>query len=672
MVMKKFKITLDKKDHFRALLSDTLPFDTPIIFSNDGLYVNTIKTEKNSDVMEYGPIQAFYAKIINPMRDIDNPNKLSRKNKQSSPYKYKIVKDSYNFRVLSLIHPRSQINYCEFYKEYSPIIFHNVAKSKFSIRKPTKVSSSFFIKSSDISGKYKKSNVNIKESELTQKYSASYFSYDGYNRLYKFFNSIKFYEHEKKYSTMWSLDVSHCFDSIYTHSISWAIKEKEYIRCHLAYPSQFVQELDTLMQRSNNNETNGIPIGSEFSRVFAELIFQRIDLDIEKDLKEKFNWEYGIDYIILRYVDDYILFTHHEDQALEITKTVSLNLNNYNLHLNNQKLVKLQRPFCTKKTSMITRVNELLMSLEDKIISEANEIIKIKNIKFKHILYKEFINKTKSICLENSSNYGEVSSYIISSLCYLAEKITNHYTLEEIKKYDEMATTIRLKDALFIISDLIIFYYSVHPNISSSYKTAKTIILLDEYLGKINQDYQNIFRTKVTYSAENLYIPLGKVAPTKKDNVAIEKLNFILSTTFFGDNYLIGTKAFQDILNDEEIDYFTIISCLFYFRKRHSYQKIKIELEKIIKKKVTKKVDLLQNSQQAHLFLDVMSCPFVTEKTRREIYCDFLKRNYPTMTRSHVEIQNDLQILLSTYWFVNWYSHDLLTMIERKELKVTY
>lgn len=670
--MKKLKIILDKKDHFRALLSDTLPFDTPIIFSNDGLYINTNKIEKSSDIIEYNPIQAFYAKIINPIRDIGNENKLSRKKKQSSPYKYKIVKDSYNFRVLSLIHPRAQINYCEFYKKYAPVIFYNVSKSNFSIRRPTKVSSSFFIKSNDISGKYKNSNINLKKSELTQKYSSSYFSYDGYNRLYKFFNSIKFYDYEKKYSTMWTLDVSHCFDSIYTHSISWAVKEKEYIRSHLDYSSQFVQELDTLMQRSNNNETNGIPIGSEFSRVFSELIFQRIDLDIEAELKDKFNFEYGVDYIILRYVDDYILFTHHEDQALDITKTVSLNLNNYNLHLNNQKLVKLQRPFCTKKTSMITRVNELLMSLEENIVSEANDIIQIKSIKFKHVLYKDFINKTKSICLENSSNYGEVSSYIISSLCALSEKITEYYTREEIERYEEIDTTIRLKDALFLIGELIIFYYSVNPNISSSYKTAKTIILVDEYLGKINQDYQNIFRTKVTYAAENLYIPLGKNIPTKKDNVAIEKLNFILSTTFFGDNYLIGTKAFQEILNDEDLDYFTIISCLFYFRKRHSYQKIKIDLEKIIKKKITKKVDLLQNSQQAHLFLDVMSCPFVTEKTRREIYHDFLKSNYPTINRSHMEIQSDLQTLLSTYWFVNWYSHDLLTMIERKELKVTY
>ncbi|MFJ5253455.1 hypothetical protein ACIP8G_23510, partial [Serratia liquefaciens] len=74
--MKKLKIILDKKDHFRALLSDTLPFDTPIIFSNDGLYINTNKIEKSSDIIEYNPIQAFYAKIINPIRDIGNENKL--------------------------------------------------------------------------------------------------------------------------------------------------------------------------------------------------------------------------------------------------------------------------------------------------------------------------------------------------------------------------------------------------------------------------------------------------------------------------------------------------------------------------------------------------------------------------------------------------------------------
>ncbi|HEI2833204.1 TPA: RNA-directed DNA polymerase, partial [Escherichia coli] len=153
-----------------------------------------------------------------------------------------------------------------------------------SIRYPRKVANSFFLYENNALEKYKGEDIETTKDELMRKYSSSYFSYGGFNRIYKLFQSKMFIELEKRFSVMWMLDVSHCFDSIYTHSVSWALKNKSYIKKHVKHSNQFGQELDTLMQRSNNNETNGIPIGSEFSRVFAELIFQRIDCNIESCL----------------------------------------------------------------------------------------------------------------------------------------------------------------------------------------------------------------------------------------------------------------------------------------------------------------------------------------------------------------------------------------------------
>lgn len=668
MAIKRTKINLDKKDYLRALLSDTLPFDTPIIFSNDGFYINAKKYEKYDSINTCAIID-IYKKIINPLKD--NPPDKSKKKKKSAPYKYKIIKDSYNFRELSLIHPRAQINYSEFYNSFSSVIIHCISNSPFSIRRPVKVSSSFYLKERCEDGKYKKSNITTTNKELSQKYSSSYYAYSGYNRLYKYFNSLEFYNNETKFSTMWTLDVSHCFDSIYTHSVSWAIKEKNYVREHLEYNSQFPQELDTLMQRSNNNETNGIPIGSEFSRIFSELIFQRIDLDIENKIKNKFSWSNNIDYKILRYVDDYVLYTHNEEQALEITKIISLNLNNYNLHLNNQKLIKLQRPFCTKKTSMISRVDDVILWLESGMLVERNERIQLLDTKNKNNIYKEFINKTKSICFENNSTYADISSYIISALCKILEKIFNYFSLNKIKLANDDLLAVKIKDAIFIMVDLMVFYYSVYPYISSSYKVAKMVILTDNYLENVSQDYQNIFRTKITHAAENLYVQSPSINHGKLEIEPIEKLNFIISTTFFGDNYLIGVDAFNEILKNKTPDYFTIISCLFYFRERHCYQQIKTSLEKIIKKMLMKP-DLLQDSQLAHLFLDVLSCPFVTLKTRSEIYQAFLRKYYPKNNKEYINILKDLDSFQSNYWFVNWKNHDLLAIIEKKELKVTY
>jgi len=41
------------------------------------------------------------------------------------------------------------------------------------------------------------------------------------------------------------------------------------------------------MQSANYGETNGIIIGPEFSRIFAELILQQIDKSVESDLRKE-------------------------------------------------------------------------------------------------------------------------------------------------------------------------------------------------------------------------------------------------------------------------------------------------------------------------------------------------------------------------------------------------
>ena len=120
------------------------------------------------------------------------------------------------------------------------------------------------------------------------------------------------------------------------------------------------------------------------------------------------------------------------------------------------------------------------------------------------------------------------------------------------------------------------------------------------------------------------------------------------------------------------MDYFTIISLLFYFRNRRSFQKLKCIIEDKIKELLIPNMDLLQSSEKAHLFLDVMSCPFVSIDTRRFLYRKYLKNFEPNLNRGHLEIENDLQSLLQTYWFVKWDELDIVKMIEKKELKESY
>lgn len=670
MALKK-NIKLDKKDYTRALLCDTQPADCPIIFSNDGLYVNLADFEVNSkESTDFTPFSSFLKNIINPSLDlsISVDEREQKKKKQSFPFGYCIVKDVFSLRHLSLIHPRAQLNYCEFYKNYSSVITYNTSKSNYSIRFPKKVANSFFLYEINEAERYKGEDIETTEDELMRRYSSSYFSYGGFNRIYKLFHSKIFFDLEKRFSTMWMLDVSHCFDSIYTHSVSWALKNKTFIRKHVANGNQFGQELDTLMQRSNNNETNGIPIGSEFSRVFAELIFQRIDNNIESDLMGEHGWVNTKDYVILRYVDDFIVFCNNESNAEIISKTINMKLNEFNLQLNVNKFKKYSRPFCTSKTGLIIKVNELIQNLESKLYKKHDGIVTLNNIRNKHDLKVYMINNIKSMCLDRQSSYSDVSAYLLSSLSKRLISLIHYFSFgedknEEIKK---------IKDVIFTLSDLMLFFFSVNPTVSSSYKLSKTMIIVNNYLKEISIDYSNIFMTSLVNTAENINFGDNDDGLFIDDYISIEKVNLILAATFFGDNYLINTSFFNGILHKKKLDYFTIISLLFYFRNRNSFQELKGIVERKIVELLCSNMDLLQSSEKAHLFLDVLSCPFVSIKTRRIIYKKYLKCFEPKKQRTHSEIENDLESLLKCYWFVKWDELNLLKMIEKKELKESY
>ena len=82
-----------------------------------------------------------------------------------------------------------------------------------------------------------------------------------------------------------TVDIANCYNSIYTHSITWAICGKEnaknYMRTQLPVSMKNDYELgdsiDAFTRFQKNNETNGIVVGPYTSRIFSEIILSAID-----------------------------------------------------------------------------------------------------------------------------------------------------------------------------------------------------------------------------------------------------------------------------------------------------------------------------------------------------------------------------------------------------------
>lgn len=139
-----------------------------------------------------------------------------------------------------------------------------------------------------------------------------------------------------QYNSVLVTDITDCYGSIYTHSIGWALHEKEKARDHRTVnpPTLIGCIIDNIIQSMSYRQTNGIPQGSVVMDFIAEMVLGYADYEFTKKAVSILN---DIDYKILRYRDDYRIFTNNQEDAVKITKLLSEVLSELNLKLNTQK-----------------------------------------------------------------------------------------------------------------------------------------------------------------------------------------------------------------------------------------------------------------------------------------------------------------------------------------------
>ncbi len=129
-------------------------------------------------------------------------------------------------------------------------------------------------------------------------------------------------------------DIADCYSSIYTHSIPWAIHTKVKAKINRKI-SLLGNAIDNHLQDMSYGQTNGIPQGSVLMDFIAEIILGYVDLLLTEKLNSK-----GItDYHILRFRDDYRIFTNNSFEAEQIAKELSEILSSIGLKLNADKTI---------------------------------------------------------------------------------------------------------------------------------------------------------------------------------------------------------------------------------------------------------------------------------------------------------------------------------------------
>ncbi len=133
------------------------------------------------------------------------------------------------------------------------------------------------------------------------------------------------------------LDIQNFYGSIYSHALDWSIRgiEEAKNNRNLKYNEKnFSEKLDYQVQYMNNGETFGLLVGTDISRIIAEIFI----IMIENKEFEKNNF----DLPIKRYVDDYKIFYNKEEEK-EIIKDIENIFEKYRLLINDKKILKINK-----------------------------------------------------------------------------------------------------------------------------------------------------------------------------------------------------------------------------------------------------------------------------------------------------------------------------------------
>lgn len=664
----------------RVVFSDTLPYETPIIFSNQHFYHflvdNQIQLEDHKIAWKAATKQqpSIIDAIIKLLFDFDesvicsgyvDPVKL-----KTIPFTYKISHKEKDFRELNIIHPKGQLALVDFYNQYKYLITYYANISPFSIRKPHKVAKFVFY-----NDKTHKKNVALHEEHETieivdKNYEnlKTFFAYKSYSNIYKFYESYEYHQCEKKYNKLLKLDIIRCFDSIYTHSLAWALLNRSLVKDEILKADKtFAGEFDKLMQAVNYGETNGIIIGPEFSRIFAELLLQQIDKNVFNVLSSK-KLYHKIDYEIFRYVDDFFIFYKDENTKENIIESYRLQLKLFKMHLNDQKMQLYEIPIVTGITIAKHRISYLLseymgFELEEEALEELD------SFKIKYNLYassNRMITQFKIIIKETSIEYKDILNYTLASIDRKVLRLLEKY--EKIQ--DKRPVRQKLIQTLLEILDFTFFIYANAPRVNSTIKLCmilSKIIVVCKRPVNFDEDHKNLIFKKIY---DSIYFILQKNRPNVYKQV--ETLSLLLMLPVLGKSYRLPENALrhyfgieQNIVNNE-LNYFSIIVFLFYIQNIKRYEVIKNDLKTCIfaRFEAIDSKNRKKHTELTLLLFDLFSCPFLDSIFKRELLTKFYNI-------SDTNLQNGI-IQCQKFWFTKWTEFDLVKALAAKKSREVY
>ncbi|WP_370173103.1 MULTISPECIES: antiviral reverse transcriptase Drt3b [Hyphomonas] len=630
---------------WKSLLTETLPYEVPVIFSNENFFASLASVKIDSKV------EATLKKV------------RLRNSSHSIPYNYRISKGKGSATTLSIIHPVHQMEIAEFYENYKQSMLDYCNRSEMSLRHPVSETQMYAQIGNQTKDTLKLGipHVGSDDSQIELSHLASYFTYRKYNLLGKFIESAEFRRLEKRYSLMRKLDVSRCFFNIYTHSITWAAKDKSFAKEQKDTYS-FEARFDKLMQRTNYNETNGIVVGPECSRIFAEIIFQDIDRQVANQLAPL---EHERDYSIRRYVDDYFVFARDQPMLDKIARVIERELEKYKLFINSNKTKTSSRPFVSDISLARSELKQLIDYMRDCVqgvisSTDGSEIKRAAGKLRRRVLDIRLICSARSV--EFSSLSGWLLSVVRRQLTDLCEAISSSADDEKRDALLEMAASL-LEVAFYICA--------LDVRVRSTYSICQIVSVVQGLNNDgAREDYDRLAHLMTSELNDIIRSQTYENSAGDEDvDGNIELYNLLITgAEYLGADFLktgYAADYLGELASAKPTRYFSYITCKFCFLKDSAMfaNELAGMNAAVHAKLVDSKSSIMTDSELYLLFCDYLSAPDVSKKDKMDLINEIFGGSIS---------KNDAEEVGEHVGFVDWRGVRITHLLRRKTLKPVY
>lgn len=663
--MPKLHSGYSKRSHHRSLLTETLPYELPLFFTNARLYQRAVSGVRGSALAER--IIAIKGETI--------------------PCKFPILKKPQGARELSIMHPAAQLRVSDFYNSYDEFIAQLCKRSALSLRYPLRAASRFFdSRYTDVSST---DGVEADEVsfELQSAHASSYFAYRRYSQIYKFYDSREFLDLEQKFRFMLKVDISRCFSSIYTHSLSWAVRGKLFGKKMKTKKgaSYFEDDFDKLMRKANWGETSGVLIGPEVSRIFCEIILQGADVRIQSRLDK--------DVCVRRYMDDYFIFARDEASCRLAEELISLELSSYNLYLNDSKRVLSERPLVTSLSVARQQVNlycsQLLGSFDaglrsslvglEKKTSESNsdgsEPDAGPPLEGRMDTAEAVVKQIRAICRQYSVEYSGLAAPALAVIARKLNGISSRLSAAPVKVQGDRVY--RLQSDITVILRVCEFLYISDVRSSTSNKVSRVFLEIAEIC--------RILDLGRSFVELQMLDTVRKALSVWRDASLLDVINSAISIQVIatGGRGLVKEDV-ENILSRRadsganDFSYLRVVSGLFLCSDRAHLARLKSkiieEIEPFLRSASTK---ALGDASFSMLLLDYLACPYVPLVNRVALYQQVSIRIFggkgPDVGAAKGALRSIENGLRFTDWAVGHGSLEgLRSLLKKTELRLAY